>query len=716
MIFAALLIGAMLSSDPAEQIDFDSQVLPVLTKVGCNAGACHGAAAGRGGFRLSLFGSDPQADYSSLVEYAEGRRVNVVDIDKSLVLRKPLGMLDHGGDIVLQEGTPELELLKRWLREGANRGAMHRLVELRVEPSHATLHSPRDTVQLRAIARFSDGNETDVTQWTRFRSEDTTSVEVLSEPMRAQGIRPGKHLIMARFWNRIVPVSLSLPFPDAALAKPSGTEDAVLPAVNFIDRAIDSQLAQLHLTPLGSVDQAAFARRVYLDLVGRLPTPDELLAATSSDLLESRLGLQAGREAFVQRLLDSDEFATYWGLRLARWFKMRGTPNEPQATQAYSGWILRAMKERRPYDEIVRELLTATGDSHEVGAANFARTPADARQHAELISSVWMGTRIQCANCHNHPFAQWTQEDYHGMAAIFARFDRSRFVSLKQQGAVTNIRTGESAIPRIPGVRDFNAGEPALEKFADWLLDKHNPTLAKATVNRLWDGLMGRGLVAGVDDFRETNPPSHAQLLEELATDFSSNGYDIRRTIRLIASSNAYSRLSASSAGYPALEPWYGIALRRPLLPEVHLDAIRDVLDISDSAMGTREPRAISAFDPSLVSPDLDALGRCANPQDCQMQSSSQGLAPKMHAINGELLNRRISNREGRLQSYLKAGMSHRAIIEDFYARALSRRPKDQQLQEWLRQLEALTPEEQVRWLEDWVWAIVSSQDFSTNR
>lgn len=713
MIFAVLLASTLLSStllsfEPDLPIDFDSQVLPVLTKVGCNSGACHGAAAGRGGFHLSLFGSDPQADYDSIVLYAEGRRINVIDTSKSVILAKPMGELDHGGDVVLHEGTSEVALLRRWLQAGAKRGAMHRLVDLRVDPQEAIATMTGEAISLRAIARFSNGEEADVTQWTQFRSEDNTAAEVLSQPMRAKLLRPGKHLVMARFWNRIVPVSLSLPF-----RKATGDAGQPISSNSFVDAAIYSQLSQLNLTALDRIGGAAFVRRLQLDLTGRLPLPEELLPLVSDDTPKSR-------EAMINRLLASDDFSTFWGLRMARWFMMRGMNEERQATQAYSDWILQSMKDRRPYNDIVRELLTATGDSHIVGAVNFARTAADARQHAELVSSVLMGTRIQCANCHNHPYARWTQDDYHGMAAIFARLDRSRIVALKPQGAVTNIRTGETATARIPGVRYLNENETALQEFTDWLLDNDNPTLARATVNRLWDALMGRGLVAGVDDFRETNPASHSQLLDELAKDFSANGYDIRCTIRLIVSSNAYARRT-DAASHPAgssidLERWYGAATRKPLLPEVHLDAIDDVLNNTDKFISKDRPRAISRLDPAFASTELDALGRCSNSEACQTQGPIQGLAPKLYAINGELLNRRISHRDGRLQSYLRDGMQPRSIIEDFYVRALSRRPDETQLRDWLAELNGLTSEEQGRWLEDFVWAILSSQDFSTNR
>ena len=709
-IAAWLIVSALLLSEPAPQsepatiVDFDSQIVPLLTHSGCNAGACHGAAAGRGGFHLSLFGSDPKSDYEAIATFAEGRRVNLVDISKSLVLAKPLGSLDHGGGDVLEEGSSSVLILQRWLQQGATRGRQRQLKELRVEPREAIALTPYQPQTLRAIATFSDGEEADVTEWTVFHSDDPASVAILHGPTRAQCLRPGKHLIMARFWNRVVPVSILLPYESA--------QDAPHPvsaSISFVDIEIDSQLSKLNLKPNEIADDASFLRRLRLDLTGRLPLPEELqefLSETGTDR----------RKQMIDELLKSDKFSSFWALRLARWFKLRGSPEEPQAARAYSDWILRSVESRLPYNEMVRELLTSTGDSHVFGAANFTRTAGDARQHAELVSSVLMGTRIQCANCHNHPFAAWTQDDYHGLAAIFAKFDRTRTVSLKKQGSVTNIRTGESAAPRIPGVRNLEDAESALDTFANWMLDKDNTHFSKAIVNRLWDAMMGRGLVSGVDDFRETNPPSHPQLLDRLATDFVTHGYDIRHTLRIIATSDAYARSSNLQSQKSELEQWYGAASTKSLLPEVLLDAIDDILESSAKDLGQTRKRAITLLDPTSASLDLDALGRCSRSDACQSQSQQQGLAAKLHAINGDLLNRRIADKEGRLQSYLRGGMGPGQVIDDFYVRAMAKHPQEEKRNNWIRELDALSREERGRWLEDFVWALLSSQEFSTNR
>ena len=701
MMFAALFLTSVLATETAPLVDFDSQVLPLLTHAGCNAGACHGAAAGRGGFHLSLYGSDPNADYAAIVQFAEGRRVNLVNVSKSLVLAKPLGLLDHGGDVVLDEHSSSVSVLRRWIQEGAKRGPQSKLTELRIEPTESTLARTHDGVGLRAIATFSDGKEVDVTEWTVFQSDDPSSVKILPSPMRAQCDRPGKHLVMARFWNRIVPVSILLPYDAAGETTRIGPKSR-----HRVDLEIDAQLDRLHLPATARCDDATFLRRLQLDLTGRLPTPDEVQKFVTN-------GTTVGREQKINELLNGDEFTAFWALRLARWLRLGGSPEEPQAARAYSDWIRQSLEDRRPYNEVVRELLTATGDSHVRGAANFTRTASDARQHAELVGSVFMGARIQCANCHNHPFARWTQDDYHGLAAIFAKFDRGRNVVLKPSGSVTNLRTGESAVPRIPGVRDLGETESALDGFVEWMVDKDNPTFANAIVNRLWDAMMGRGLVAGVDDFRETNPPSHPQLLDLLAADFIANGYDLRQTLGVIASSDAYARMPSPPGQMNDATVWYGSSLSKPLLPEVLLDAINDVLN---STAGDQRERAIAWLDPARPSAELDTLGRCSRSIACQSQGLQAGLAANLHLINGDLLNRRIADKNSRLQCYLREGKAVRAILEDFYLRALAKQPNAMQMSNWLTELDALSRDEQGRWLEDFGWAILSSQDFSTNR
>jgi len=702
MNFYALFIASVIIADVAP-VDFDSQVLPVLTHAGCNAGACHGAAAGRGGFHLSLFGSNPDADYSAMVRFAEGRRVNLFDTAKSLVLTKPLGILDHGGGTVFEDDSSSVSILRSWLEQGAKRGLERQLQRLRVVPEEAIATMPGQSIPLQAFAQFSDGEEVEVSAWTIFHSDDPASIEIIGGPSRAVCHRPGKHIITARFWNKIVPLSVLLAYQSQRKIASQSVR-----LRDFVDTEIETQLDKLDLGANRVVDDRSFLRRLRLDLTGRLPTLEELGEFESMSNADRR-------ERKIDELLASKGFSEFWSLRLARLFRLRGSSEEPQAAAAYGHWIRNSLDSGRAYNEMVREMLTATGDSHVVGSTNFTRTPKDARLQAELVGSVFMGTRIQCANCHNHPFASWTQDDYHGLAAIFSRFERGRFVQVKKSGAVTNLRTGEEAVPRIPGFRDLEEMDSAVEQFANWLLQKDNSQFAKATVNWLWDAMMGRGLVAGVDDFRETNPPSHPGLLDLLAKDFTSNGYDLRRTLGWIANSHAYSRARGSQSDPKELEVWYGASMSRPLLPEVLLDAIEDVLLAPEARLNQNGKRAIEMLDPAMPFPELDALGRCSRSETCQSPSQQQGLASKLLAINGGLLNRRIADRNGRLQRALAHREPAENIITEFYQRSLSRKPTNAQLSLWLGELKGMSRDDESRWLEDFVWAVLSSEDFMSN-
>jgi hypothetical protein len=456
-------------------------------------------------------------------------------------------------------------------------------------------------------------------------------------------------------------------------------------------------------------------RRVSLALTGRLPTREEaeqFLADLDSDK----------RIRLVDRLVESDAFNDYWTYRFAALLRIRALPNERAAARVYHNWLREQIRSNAPLDQVARELLTATGDSHVVGPANFARMSSDARAEAELVSQVFLGARLQCANCHNHPLDRWTQDDYHGLAAIFAKVERGQNVMRTARGAVTNPRTGEPAVPKLPGERSFEADEVAdyRVEFADWLTQPNNPHFARAIVNRLWRAMFGRGLVVPVDDLRATNPATHPELLDKLAADFVEHGYDFRHTLRLIALSETFRRDgSTSTVAPPAFvdDRYYSQALRQPLEAEVLADAIADVTGVFD-AYG-EEPagtRAVSLFDPATPAVSLDILGRCSREASCEGTGvNGGGLATRLHQLNGELVNRKIAAVDGRLHRHVASGSSNRAIIDDFYLRALSRWPNQDERVYWERELAGADERERTRRLEDFVWSLLNCDEFTTN-
>lgn len=693
-----------LAQDDRSSIDFDTQIIPVLTKSGCNAGACHGAAAGRGGLHLSLFGSRPEDDYAAIVTALEGRRVNRARPEQSLVLLKPSGELEHGGDIALAVGTPTERLLRDWLVSGAGRGSKRNLTHFKIVPREVTLHELSERSTLHAFARFDDGPEVDVTPWTVFTSVDADSLVLDEATASLQARRRGQHLVIARFLNRVLPIQITVPLAEQALSHRLESK------ANFIDEEIDGRLEELGLSPAETTDDLRYLRRVTLDLTGRLPELQTVDNFVKDKHATKRLHL-------VDRLLSSDEFVEYWTFLIARQLRLHGLPNETAGVAAYSDWIRQQLATDAGWDKMAHELLTATGDSHLIGPANFGRMVGDARAQAELVGELFLGARLGCANCHNHPLDKWTQDDYHGLAAIFARLERGRHVSLASRGAVTNPRTSQPAVARLPGERDLPAECDQLGELSDWLTGSGRMIFARATVNRLWHAMFGRGLVDPVDDMRDTNPASHPRLLDRLARDFIAHDYNLRHSLRLIAMSETYMRAEVVHASDLGNEQFYSSISRRPLSAEVLADAIADVTDVPlQIESGPSGTRAIQLLDPLLSSTSLDALGRCNRGAGCSSPPpANPSMATQLHLINGPLINRALIEPRGRLHTMLKAGSSDGEIIEEFYLRALGCPPTEQELAEWIDRVTATDPSERIRRLEDFLWSLLNSQQFRQN-
>jgi hypothetical protein len=700
-----MLLALAIAPAPVWAVDFDTEIVPVLTRAGCNAGACHGAAAGRGEFRLSLLGGNPAADYQAIVHELEGRRINLAKPDESVLLAKPTSQLPHGGELVLAVDSAGARKLIEWIAAGATRDLSRKLVEFEVDPESFLVEEAGSEVPLRAAAYFSDGSVEDVTEWTVFTAADPASIAMDAQRNHATVLRGGQHVVVARFLDRVVPIELTLP-----LAK-TPTDLADEPRANFIDEEVLKKLALLRLPVAARAEDARYLRRVCLALTGTLPTRDEVEYFLNDRSADKRARL-------VARLLASEEFVEYWAFRIALLLRIRALPNERDAARVYHDWLREQIRAATPWDEVARELLTATGDSHSVGPANFARSASDARAQAELVSQVFLGARLQCANCHNHPLDRWTQDDYHGLAAVFSRLERGRYVALTARGAVTNLRTGEPAIPKLPGDRFIEASADCRVELAAWLTQPENPYFARAIVNRLWQAMFGRGLVEPVDDLRSTNPATHPDLLDRLAADFVAHGCDLRHTLRLIALSETFQRGEAVKGPDEVDlvdDRFYSQALRRPLEPEVLADAIASVTGVADvygnEPIGTR---AISLFDPATPAASLDILGRCSRMASCEGSTTGGGLPARLHRLNGELINSKITASAGRLHQQIEAGASDRDIVNDFYLRALSRWPTDAEQKFWQRELSGIDPTERAQRLEDFVWSLLNCIEFTT--
>ncbi|HSG70760.1 MAG TPA: DUF1549 and DUF1553 domain-containing protein [Planctomycetaceae bacterium] len=700
-----MLIAAVTTTSVEPAADFDNQIIPVLTKAGCNTGACHGAAVGRGGFKLSLYGGDPELDYRSIVLELEGRRINLTRPAESLLILKPTESISHGGGTRLEYEGTGANLLERWIREGARRNQSKQLQEFQVSPRSQVVERIGESIPLSATARFSDGSTVDVTRWTVFTPEDPAAVEVDPETASARLLRRGRQIVVARYLDRVVPIELLVPLSDEAVDLSNESRK------DFIDEQILDVLSTLRLPVSPAADDATFLRRITLDLTGRLPTFEQTSAFLTNHNPDKRTEL-------IDRLLASDEFNEFWTLQLARLFRIRSQAGDKQAALTYHTWLKAQIANRTPYDQIARQMLTATGDTHEYGPVNFYRTVGGPREQAEFTSELFMGNRLRCANCHNHPLDRWTQDDYHGLSAIFAKLERGRVIEVATSGEVIHPRTGEAAVPRIPGEYFLETSDDGRTEFADWLTNRDNPYFAKAIVNRLWKAMLGRGLVEPTDDLRDTNPATHPALLEQLATDFVEHGYDLRHTLRLIAQSAAYSRSAQTLTANQSDDRYYSHALTRPLSAEVLADAIADITGIADryedQPAGTR---AVTLFDPQIKSETLDILGRCDRTESCETgDEATGGLTRQLHLFNGPLLNRRVTDPEGRLTQLMADEKPPAEIITEFYLRALNRPPSSQEQEFWNQQLSAAeSPQQQRELLEDFVWSLLTCREFITN-
>jgi hypothetical protein len=679
-------------------IDFDSDVVPLLTKHGCNAGACHGAVAGRGQFRLSLFGGNPDDDFESIVEAFQGRRIHLRDPESSLLLAKPSGRIAHGGGELFDPSGSTAARLQQWIAHGALRGPRKKLMSLRVEAKPLEIGSYR--MRLQAIAKLDGSEEIDVTDRVRFTVDESDSLPWDPEHAIIELDRPGRYIVLARYMQRVIPVILERPWDERAdpNRRPEG-------AMGWIDASIDRRLDAMGLTCATDIDESAWMRRVSIDLTGRLPTLEQL------DAFEA-ISPSVRRTVWVDRLLASPEHSEYWSSRMARLLGLRGFPNEPEAADAMVAWLRRGVAEDQPFPEMARELLTSSGDSHRVGAANFARLSGDPRSHAEVVARTFMGVRLQCANCHDHPFDRWTQDDYHGLAAVFAGIDRGRVVRLGSRGEVTNLKTMQAARPRIPGVRFLESADLhdlGVDAFAQWLVDPDNPVLARVMVNRIWHAMLGRGLVHPIDDFRETNPATHPELLEQMAAFYRANHYRLRPLLREIALSRVYARSGGASGVH---DPFYASGMRRALEPEVLFDAIHDVLGTPaiDTSTGAAY-RAVLWMDANLSNESLDILGRCSRPERCGNSIESFGLERQLHWLQGDLLQIPLTSGTTFFDRLIDLGVEDRKILDIAYRRVYARLPSADEREHWLEEIPA-SARQRKEWYQDWVWSLLSSSEF----
>lgn len=696
---------------------FRNHVESVFSKSGCNQGACHGAAAGKNGFYLSLRGYDPGFDFWSITRQARGRRVIPSDPGRSLLLTKPSGMVPHKGGVRFDENSLEYRVIAEWIASGqpAPTDKDARITQLEILPQQIIVQ-PDAEQQFVVRAHFSDGRVEDVTRWARYNSTNSSVAEVDQRGL-ATIKGHGEGAIGAWYLGQNVVGIITSPYD-------SGVPEYVFEresSDNLIDKFVTEKLKQLNISPSPRASDSEFIRRVYLDTLGILPTEEE----TRKFLLSSD---PEKRNKLIDEVLQRPEFVDYWTYRWSDLFLLSGERLRPKALDAFSAWIREQVQANTPWDEFAKKVVLATGNSYENGAVNFYALHQDPLDTAETVSMAFMGMAINCARCHDHPLEKWTNNDYYGMANLFSRVrakgwggdfrngDGNRDVYVVESGELVQPRLGEPQPPRpLEGEPvAFDSTTDRREHLVNWLISDDNPYFSKAITNRVWANFLGVGIVENVDDLRLTNPPSNADLFEALATYLEEQNYDLKALMRLILQSKTYQRSSQFIAGNESDERFYSHYYPRRLKAEVLLDAVSQVLEAPTKFEGYEEgTRALELKDVNVSSYFLDTFGRPERLATCECERSDEpSMVQVLHLVNGDTFNQKLAQEKNLIGKIIEQNVSDEAAVEAAYLRAFSRFPTSEERIQLLTVLSQAPPDERRQALEDLYWSLLSSREF----
>jgi Protein of unknown function (DUF1549)/Protein of unknown function (DUF1553) len=694
--------------DRASPVSFRRDVIPAFSQAGCNMGACHGTPTGKGGFRLSLRGYLPDQDFAILAREAGGRRINPIAPQTSLILRKPLGEVPHEGGLRLARSSKSYEFLHDWIKEGAkdDPGAPA-AVALEIQPESRVLNAPASTQQVVVLVRGADDTVRDVTPICYYDSSNPAIAEVDADGYVRFKAR-GEVAIIAHYLNLVANVRLT------HLVEVPGFVQAPVPQDNLIDRAVFEKLNRMRISPSELCTDREYIRRIYLDALGILPTAAEVRAFLADSSV-------ARRDRVIERLLVRPEFYDFWALKFADVLRSNGRLIETKGAYVFHRWIRECLERNLPMDQLVRELLTSDGSTFKRPATNYYRISRDPETAVETTAQLFLGVRIQCAKCHNHPFERWTQDDYYGFAAFFSQVGRKKgnlpdeeVVYATGSGDVNQPRTGRKMEPKALGGPVLN--DPATRdrriRLASWLASPGNPFFAKSLVNRIWYHLIGRGIVEPVDDFRDSNPSCNDALIEGLAADFVKNGYDLKKLIRSILHSRTY-QLSAATNSLNVDDSLYFSHAQTRLLPaEVLLDAISTVTNTTTSFDGLpRGARATQIPDGKMENPFLKTFGRPARELACECErESDSNLSQALQLIGGATVNGKLRDDNGRMARLAKAGTSPEQVTRELYMVALSRDPSPTELAAATKHLTSSKDFRQG--VEDLGWVLINSKEF----
>jgi hypothetical protein len=721
-LFALVLLAltAVARADTPAPISFENDVQPILTARGCNQGACHGKARGQNGFQLSLLGFDPDFDFAQLTQQARSRRVFLASPERSLLLLKATAQQPHGGGLRLEAGSDDYQVLLAWIAQGAPRRVADEPQLTRIVVSDDSLYlQPRQQRQLRVTGFYSDGLQRDVTTRTGYQSSEAAIVAVDRSGTITAGPLPGEATIMARYMTHIATTHVAIPLADEVAAD----FYEHLPRQNFIDGHVWRKLQSLRLTPSEPCDDAKFLRRVHLDIIGRLPTPEEARAFLSDGSTDKRARL-------VDALLERPEYADHWAAKWADLLRPNPYRVGIKSVVAYDAWIRDAFRQNKPYDQFVRELVTARGSTWENGAAVLFRDRREPAEITTLVSQLFLGIRLECAKCHHHPFEKWGQDDFYSFAAYFGRLGHKgvglsppisggeEMIVLKDQGTVEHPLTGKPLAARPLFELADGTGKPAAEgdpreALAAWITSPENPYFAQVIANRVWADLMGRGLVEPIDDLRATNPPTNPELLAALADDFRAHRYDLKHLIRTICTSHVYALSSLPNERNAGDRQNYSRRYRTRLRAEVLLDAVSDITGLAPTHQAMpANSRANEIWTTRIDSVFLDTFGRPNPNQDppCE-RTPDPTVTQTLHLMNAPQLHGWVTSDAGRAAELAASSKSVEELIEEIYLLVYSRLP-DAEERAVGQRLFAEPNLPRRRAAEDLLWALLNTPEF----
>jgi hypothetical protein len=691
---------------------FENDIIPILSRGGCNSSGCHGKAEGQNGFKLSVFGFDPAADLVALVKEGRGRRILPSAPERSLLLRKMSGEMAHGGGARVRVGTPAYETVRGWIAAGTPRGAADapRVETVRVEPRERILPF-RGQQQLRVVARYSDGSERDVTDQARFQVNNDALARVDEDGLVSVGDIPGQAAVLASFLNVMDTFQLLVPRPERIDPYPK------LPEHNFIDTLVHARLRKLQILPSDLCDDATFLRRACLDITGTLPTPDEarqFLADRHSDK----------RARLVDRLLERPEFADYQAMLWADLLRVERTALGNRQARAYHRWIRQSIADGVPFDRLARSIVTAEGPLSENPQAGFYKAVANKPgEAANSLAQVFLGVRIACAECHHHPFDRWSQTDYYGMTAFFSGL-RIQKAGKEEELTVTGLasarhsRTGETILAHGLGEKSPEKREPGdvREELAEWMTSPSNPWFSRNLANRVWSRFLGRGLVEPVDDVRATNPPSNPELLDALAKHVVETKYDLRALIRTITASRTYQLSTTPNATNERDGQNYSRRLLERVPAEVLCDMVSQVTGVPERFRGEAPgTRAIQLWDNKVPHYFLKVFGRPERTGSCACERVSEpSVAQVLHLFNAGEIQDRLSHADGTVARLVKKYPEDGPLVEELYLTFFARLPDEKERAAVLAHLKKNQAQRQQA-AEDLAWSLLNTLEFAFN-